>query len=113
MAWRPLFRCCNLAPGTQSQLRPDCKCAYTRSHQDSATMEVQTHFRQVEIAPSLRNDSAIMRARFCSDRVAMLSRVGDGVEGVPNDFHLAGCADQTAQPVVACLQHFTVRGDFE
>jgi hypothetical protein len=86
MAWRPLFRCCNLVPGTQSQLLPDCKCAYTRNHQDSATMEVLTHFHQDEIALSLTNDSAIIRARCRSEHVAMLSRVGDGVEGVPNDF---------------------------
>jgi hypothetical protein len=73
-------------------------------------MDVQPHFHRDEIALSLKNDSAIIQVCCCSDRVAMLSRVGDGVEGVPNDFHLAGCADQTAQPVVACLQHFTVRG---
>jgi hypothetical protein len=76
-------------------------------------MEVLTHFRQDEVALSLKNDSAIIRARCRSDRVAMLSRVGDGVEGVPNDFYLAGCAIQTARPVVAYLQHLTVRGDFE
>ena len=53
------FGCCNLAPQTQPQLLRDCKCAYTQSRQDSATMAMPTHFRRNRTAPSCRNDSAI------------------------------------------------------
>jgi hypothetical protein len=76
-------RCCNRAPPTQSQLLRGWKCAYTRAHKDSATMTVQRHFRWKMTALS-PGSAGIRISLRCSGAWEA------NVEGVPNDFQVAG-----------------------
>jgi hypothetical protein len=120
IAWRPLF----IRVAGQSQMLQLCPkdaiavatglqvCIYS-AHQDSATITAAGPSTASMRALSSANDSADIRERCRSDRVAALRRVGDDVKGVQNVFCIADRPPGGAACPLRVCNILPFWGDFE